>query len=672
MAACPAASSSSRNRLWPLALAGLLAYLVAFGGRMALYVVEPELSWISLLLICSAGGLALVSARLPRALAGLLGGIILLSLVSTACCAYPRAGWEASLWLTAWVSFCALGYQAVRRGGPDGQGVAVLWPGVALVAVIGVLQALGRLPIEPAYMTEHGRTRVLATLNHPNNLASYIALVLPIVLALLVDAIVRRRWLPLAINMAMAAALLWTAAATYSRGGQLGVIAGLLAVVVGSALALGTRRRFLAGVLIALVVLGGTGLASPLGHRFRLALSAVGQLGGDERAGTWRAATSMVRAHPLLGVGPGGFYSSFAAAKNASNHIELFTHAHNWYLHVAAEGGLPALAALLLLLGGALYRCAATLRRSSSPTERLVAAGLGAGVLGYAVAGLLDVGTGVPAIALTVWLVIGMAWACWPADADEGRLVRLPGRLAAALLVGLFGVWTAWTAGHVHYQRALAAWCGGAWSVGAAELERARALDPGQRAYQLARVDLADLAGRRDLAEEMLARMDRAGQLVDSPYRQRLASLRAGHGDLAGANLVLQRTAEVTDRAQPVVWEEIGWLNLDRDAKLARSAFDTALARRPDQMGAMMGRAALALAEGDGATARALVAAAEQVPLAKDRLPRLLVGYGRLDPLLVVPASLRGHFVRDRFSWHGAMVPALTATLYGEWLDCLP
>ncbi len=61
----------------------------------------------------------------------------------------------------------------------------------------------------------------------------------------------------------------------------------------------------------------------------------------------WR----MVRAHPLTGVGPGNYTPAYGD-------VAVFPwyasrgHAHNYYLHIAAESGLIGLLAYLALLGG--------------------------------------------------------------------------------------------------------------------------------------------------------------------------------------------------------------------------------------------------------------------------------------------------------------------------------
>jgi O-antigen ligase len=87
-------------------------------------------------------------------------------------------------------------------------------------------------------------------------------------------------------------------------------------------------------------------------------------------------AAEMIRDHPLLGVGPGGFGFSFFDYKLRlqERHRQLFEHttemnygeAHNDHLQVAAETGLPGYALFLIALG---LLASATWRRRPSPEE---------------------------------------------------------------------------------------------------------------------------------------------------------------------------------------------------------------------------------------------------------------------------------------------------------------
>jgi O-antigen ligase len=107
----------------------------------------------------------------------------------------------------------------------------------------------------------------------------------------------------------------------------------------------------------------------------------------------------MIRAHPLLGVGPeqvGKQYQRYIPSEVPRPlPTGYYGHLHNIYYHYAAERGLPALAALLWFLFGALYNFARALRRASPSDEsRWILHGAIAVILAVMVGGYFEVNLG--------------------------------------------------------------------------------------------------------------------------------------------------------------------------------------------------------------------------------------------------------------------------------------
>ncbi len=107
----------------------------------------------------------------------------------------------------------------------------------------------------------------------------------------------------------------------------------------------------------------------------------------------------MIRAHPLFGVGPE------QVGKQYQNYIPpqvprplptgYYGHLHNIYYHYAAERGLPALAALLWFLLGALWHFASALRRTPPDSEaRWILHGAIAVIIAVMVGGYYEVNLG--------------------------------------------------------------------------------------------------------------------------------------------------------------------------------------------------------------------------------------------------------------------------------------
>lgn len=107
-----------------------------------------------------------------------------------------------------------------------------------------------------------------------------------------------------------------------------------------------------------------------------------------ERMAHLQAGWDMVTHHPLSGVGPGSYslayegHGSFQASPHALH--PWYTsqgHAHNYYLHIAAEAGIGGLAAYLLLIGLLVAQARATLRRVNHWFARSAAIGC-CGIIG--------------------------------------------------------------------------------------------------------------------------------------------------------------------------------------------------------------------------------------------------------------------------------------------------
>jgi O-antigen ligase len=240
--------------------------------------------------------------------------------------------------------------------------------------------------------------RAYGTIGQPNSFAGYLNMAWPLALALSVamTAAVRQKRervaRPLVVLAAVAlwictAVLLGGLAASFSRGAWLGAAAG----VFGMALALGRRSALAAlggaGGLIALLALGGAGiLPDAVAARlasitrslsiFDAATVAVTpeNFAVVERMAQLQAGWRMLLSSPLLGIGPGNYSVAYPTFAVGEWYISR-GHAHNFYLHIAAEAGVVGLAAYLALVGAAVALCIRGLRRAQGVIARGVVAG---------------------------------------------------------------------------------------------------------------------------------------------------------------------------------------------------------------------------------------------------------------------------------------------------------
>jgi O-antigen ligase len=142
----------------------------------------------------------------------------------------------------------------------------------------------------------------------------------------------------------------------------------------------------------------------------------------------WQDGIRLAREHPLLGVGMDSIYrhAEEFGLRAYQRYPTLKSHFHSSYIQVAAECGLPALAAWLWLLGaGGVFLV--RLERSARSAGRF-ARGLALGVLamlaGFAALSVVHYSLGDAEVMILFWLLLGMAFAlhnCLATDARTGQ-----------------------------------------------------------------------------------------------------------------------------------------------------------------------------------------------------------------------------------------------------------
>jgi putative inorganic carbon (HCO3(-)) transporter len=224
---------------------------------------------------------------------------------------------------------------------------------------------------------------------------------------------------------------------TSSRGGFVGLLAAGMFYVY--------RRKGLGGAVAVLLLLVGSVMLLPtdLGSR---ALATIVQDSGDLPPGLeqsnrahvalfW-AALRMIGDNPLIGVGP----LNFKSLSTLYTGFDRGNIAHNSFLEIAAEFGLPALAVFVLLLAVTFRTLGrATRLPGASPEARELAGwseGLRAGLIGFLVSGCFISAQYEKVLWLTVFVTIvlgacaahraALDAAAAPEPTEEGELVPVP------------------------------------------------------------------------------------------------------------------------------------------------------------------------------------------------------------------------------------------------------
>jgi len=279
-------------------------------------------------------------------------------------------------------------------------------------AVYGLLQfVLGLGP--PSFQVAPGLpfVRAYGTIGQPNSFAAYLNMAWPLALALAigltrhasrfakVDTAIEAQppvscllssilsWLLVPGSWLFALLLVAGLLVSFSRGAWLGAAIGMF----GMALALGGRARWWALAAFAtgavVLALGGAGalpsfiaarLASIARYATLFDAGAIAVTPGNfavvERMSQMQAGARMFLAYPLTGVGPGNYSAAYPTFAVGQWYVSR-GHAHNYYLHIAAETGIVGAIAYLALLAGLVRQASITLRSSTDIVWRSAAIG---------------------------------------------------------------------------------------------------------------------------------------------------------------------------------------------------------------------------------------------------------------------------------------------------------
>ncbi len=288
--------------------------------------------------------------------------------------------------------------------------------------------------------------RASGSFSIPNSLAGFLLLLLPAVAALTL----RRRasatervwwgWVGAVLSLGLVL--------TLSRGAWFCLALALPLWPLLAARGGWRRRAGLAGLIFFACVAAGAVVVAKYPtarHRFtQLALDS----GEVTRPIVWRGAWRLFRDAPIFGSGAGSYNVLFERYRPAGFRDEPVW-AHNEYLNTMSDYGVVGLGLLIGAVGVMVARCA--WRRRSERTRLYggvapwVVAGMGTGLLAFALQLTLDFHLKIPALALACAVIAGLAVrATWPVEDRRGhsgagaRLMAMAAAAGVALGVGFF------------------------------------------------------------------------------------------------------------------------------------------------------------------------------------------------------------------------------------------
>jgi O-antigen ligase len=292
---------------------------------------------------------------------------------------------------------CLLTFAAFRCD-PDTRLVRNAFATIAILVLFFALLQEHTGGSEGIYIAGHNVTRVAGLLDGPNQLAGWLEVVGPVLVATAALA-------ASATNLLLPAVAAIVGILTFSRAGSVGLLVGMSITAMKSF----TQRR----MTLALVLGAALLLVAAIGWR-ALAHGDAGVDAGSfngglgSRSELWRAAIAMWRAHPLLGVGAGNY--EFLLGKYGL--IGISTHANSWYLQALAETGILGFLATIGVVAVSILTFA----------RRVDLFGVAAFAASIAIClhGIFDDVLFYPKVGATWWILLGIACA-WrpPARSDS-------------------------------------------------------------------------------------------------------------------------------------------------------------------------------------------------------------------------------------------------------------
>ena len=280
----------------------------------------------------------------------------------------------------------------------------------SVVITVGAVTAMFGIVQYAIFEYDTLAQRPQGSMGHYMTYSGLLMLVIGLATARLLFGHTERAWAALVLPALLAALMV-----TLTRNAMVGACAG-----VGLLLVLKDRRLLVAAPVVAAVMLA----LAPAGVTDRIySTFDLQDPTNRDRFAMWRSGVNMVRDHPLTGVGPDMVQVVYADYRDAEVVNATNPHLHNVPLQIAAERGLPALAAWLWFI----VVTARELFRGWKRTEsRALAAGGLAAMASMLAAGVFEYNFGDSEFLMLFLVIVTLPAAA--AREDPGHaLSRLPG-----------------------------------------------------------------------------------------------------------------------------------------------------------------------------------------------------------------------------------------------------
>jgi putative inorganic carbon (HCO3(-)) transporter len=246
------------------------------------------------------------------------------------------------------------------------------------------------------------KVRVFSTLENPNLLAGFLVAVMSLIVGQGVyTERIKNKLLLLGVFIVLGTCLILT----YSRGAWLSIV--IVAVICGRFY---NRKILWLLLLIPLVVF----FCQDAVMGRIMSIFNPTDTSSTLRIALWESTVAMITDNPLLGIGWGAYWMVYPEYDFfLNNPAARIVHAHNMYLHIAAEIGVPGLVAFLAIIYGHTKKAVDVLNQTSNRWVAGLMLGIVAAVLGLAINGFTDYIMFNVQMSMLFWLLNAIIIAIW-------------------------------------------------------------------------------------------------------------------------------------------------------------------------------------------------------------------------------------------------------------------
>jgi O-antigen ligase len=283
-------------------------------------------------------------------------------------------------------------------------------------AVIGIICGLYLCALDGFYSLYFGRDflrnkppdfviglmRMKAAFPHTNILAGYMALLLPVPIALTLYYLRNKKKVLLGLICALA---VYALVLTFSRSAVLGIWLAILFIGIIK------KDKLILALLLLSLFIAPFFAPKSIRNWAKATDSPWEFLLNKERFDLYKTALNMVKEHPFIGVGVNTYCLNYQKYKVSQ--ASVLTNKGNWYAHniflqMAAEIGIAGLAVFIWLLISLFMSFFVFLKKTDDHFLEVCALGIASGLVAFLVNGITETNLYYPKIAVLFWYQVGL------------------------------------------------------------------------------------------------------------------------------------------------------------------------------------------------------------------------------------------------------------------------